>query len=428
MTASGLSFNHVSKQIDDAVKQTLATISLPKGSATFEVLRYDFVVDTNLKTWLMEVNMSPNMIPKHELHAKRLELLTGNVICVLNSKPKTATHMRALQLSHFPDNNRRNNAQAEPEAEAEAEAEAQPEAEPEAEAEAETEPQAEAEPEAEAEAESEPEAEPTGNWKLVLQLDLSVTVQSWNNSTLQSAVLNDLANITGIPVSQISTTSPQLTPEPEVESEPEPEADSQPEPEAESEPEPEAETEPEPEGETSGGRRTGNQTSTRIVFSFLGLTKAQLDGANAKLTNFSAGSTIGGITVLSVALSSKQIAPVPEGEGMFWGCKGVGSSAAEASIDLTVQCNLSFLAYTSSSTSVGVIVLVAFSALLPFLIATWWEASREIYFCERMPEDQWIEGEGLRSPFNSATIIYLVLATFCSGFCSLMAPCPSRMG
>ena len=31
----------------------------------FELVRFDFIIDENLKVWLMEVNMSPNMDSTH---------------------------------------------------------------------------------------------------------------------------------------------------------------------------------------------------------------------------------------------------------------------------------------------------------------------------------------------------------------------------
>mmetsp|Transcript_5589 Transcript_5589/g.5105 ORF Transcript_5589/g.5105 Transcript_5589/m.5105 type:complete len:94 (+) Transcript_5589:777-1058(+) len=55
---------------------------------SFEILGYDFMVDTDLKVWLIEVNSSPSMDLSTHVTERLVKLVLGDLVKVIVDYPK----------------------------------------------------------------------------------------------------------------------------------------------------------------------------------------------------------------------------------------------------------------------------------------------------------------------------------------------------
>jgi hypothetical protein len=74
--------------------------NVPYNNSCFEVLGFDVLIDSNLKPWLMEVNMSPSMNSDSSLDIKIKGNLIADIMTMVGVTPLTERYLDSNHLRH----------------------------------------------------------------------------------------------------------------------------------------------------------------------------------------------------------------------------------------------------------------------------------------------------------------------------------------
>ena len=73
---------------------------LPYNNSCFEVLGFDVLIDSNLKPWLMEVNMSPSMNSDSPLDIKIKGNMIADLFSMIGVAPLSERYLDGNHLRH----------------------------------------------------------------------------------------------------------------------------------------------------------------------------------------------------------------------------------------------------------------------------------------------------------------------------------------
>ena len=104
-------------RIDDLIIKTILSCEnvlytafmnqVPFNNACYEVLGFDVLIDSNLKPWLMEVNMSPSMNTDSPLDLKIKGNMIADLLSLIGVTPLNDRYLDGNHLRHDIKNYRK---------------------------------------------------------------------------------------------------------------------------------------------------------------------------------------------------------------------------------------------------------------------------------------------------------------------------------
>ena len=100
----GLDPNDVWSQMHQIVTTVVqsSTPDMLLNGKVFELVRFDFVVGSLGKVWLIEANQSPNMVPKTPRQRARLQRVVEETTCRMLAPEQSSAYMHQIALMNMP--------------------------------------------------------------------------------------------------------------------------------------------------------------------------------------------------------------------------------------------------------------------------------------------------------------------------------------